>query len=179
MPIIILIASIGILYAGSAPLYKEAGEFRAQIAKLDDALLQTRDIVSLRDGLLTKYNAISSEDLEKLEKLLPSEVDNTYLVLEINQLAEKHSMSLFQTSVVPAPKRAEAAQGETVSAHSLRSVAVEFTILGRYESFRRFMEDLEKSLRISDMGSISFDTASILPTGFTTFNVYLEIYKFE
>ena len=53
----------------------------------NEALNNSKALEDKRDTLTAKYNTIDPNDLIKLQKLLPDNVDNIRLILEIGQIA--------------------------------------------------------------------------------------------
>ena len=89
---------IGIAIAGfflfTSPLYKEITTLKAQVVSYNEALSNSKALENERDKLTAKLNSISSENLDKLHKFLPDNIDNIRLILEIEKLASPYGMVL-------------------------------------------------------------------------------------
>jgi len=93
-PIILIGIAIAGFFMFTNPLYKNISEIRTQIASYNEALDNSKALEAERDKLTQKYNSIDSENLAKLSKLLPDNVDNIRLILEIEKIASPYGMVL-------------------------------------------------------------------------------------
>jgi hypothetical protein len=164
LPLILVAASIGLFVLYTNPAYQGPGgvkSLQAQVASYDDALNKSQELKSVRDQLLSKYNTFASENKEKLLDMLPDNVDNIRLVIDINNIASRHSLAvknleLGNTENSKAVRNAAALGG---SGSSVGSVNLGFTVTADYDRFLAFLSDLEHSLRLVDIESISFDVS--------------------
>lgn len=171
IPIIILLASGGIFFTLIGPLNEEVEATRTQSALLEDALNNTRRIQSIRDDLLDRFNAISVENIDKVEKLLPDNVDNVRLILEVDKVASRYGMLIRDISITSPEEESEDILGPNEEVYG--SIDVQFSISGSYNAFRRFIVDLEKSLRIVDIRQLSF---SVAEEGFVSYSLGVRTY---
>jgi len=81
--------------------------------------------------------------------LVPDQIDNVKLILEIQQLAEKYGLSVQQIDAADAGVR-------TVAGQTLNRVSFTAEMLGFYGDFVDFVEQLELSQRIIDPTSLDF-----------------------
>ena len=76
---------IGIAVAGffmfTSPFYEGISLKKEQIASYNEALDNSKALEAERDKLTQKYNSFDPENLAKLQKLLPDNVDNIRLIL--------------------------------------------------------------------------------------------------
>ena len=94
MPIILIGISVTVFIMFSNPFYKDITQLRTQVASYDQALSNSKALEEERDKLTTKDNAIDPENKRKLEKLLPENIDNIRLILEIGEIAAPYGMVL-------------------------------------------------------------------------------------
>lgn len=172
MRFIMLIILIGI--AGSVfflftnPLYNDMSALNLDVASYNKALDNSKMLESERDKLTSKYNAINSDNLVKLKKLLPDNVDNIRLILEIGQIALPYGMVLKDVKYnAPTASATEAsvAKGTVIQGGSVNEAPkdygifdLEFSTSGTYDNFISFTKDLESNLRIVDISSIAFSS---------------------
>lgn len=152
-------------------------ELREESTRYLDALNKTKEIEQARTGLLKKYNDISAKNREDIEKLLPDHIDSVRLIIDVNNIASKYNMSLKNiglsesdsgTASTPAapvalpapgglepPGMASLSIGPSSGAH-FKATELRFGVTGSYEDFRAFLRNLEQSLRLVDVTSISF-----------------------
>jgi Tfp pilus assembly protein PilO len=145
------------------PTYNDIKELRTEGKSYNEALGNSKALQSERDKLTAKYNSFNKEDLDKLEKLLPENVDNIRLILEIEQLAAPYGMALRNVQYNKA-ETSTTAQNSPFAAGVARqqdrkdygTFDLEFTTYGSYANFLKFLRALENNLRIVDISSISF-----------------------
>jgi len=108
----------------------------------------------------------------KVTKLLPDNVDNIRLVLEIGSLAAPYGMVLKDVKYSAPDNTTNTQTNNNPSAPGAQKVNtdygssdLEFSIEGSYFNFLNFMKDLEKNLRIVDVSSISFSSETAPTTG--------------
>lgn len=186
---ILVIATIGLFYVYVSPTYGEITALRVEKAEYDEALNNSQKVQDARDELLGKYNSFATADLKRLEKLLPNYVDNIRLIIEIDSVASRYNMILkdVQVSVPAAPVGASGITsnvllGEDVLPYGTTELS--FSVLGPYETYRSFVKDLEKSLRIIDITGISFSadndakdaSKEVASSGVFTFKTSLQTY---
>lgn len=159
--IISLLCFVGagaVFFMYTQPTYDTVKNSSARIAQYDEALSKAAELQQLKQSLLSKYNTFNPNDVEKLHKLLPDHVDNVRLILDIDSLAAKHSMAVQNVVVSSSPtaKSSQTAIG-TISASKQKydSLTIKFTSQGSYQQFRDFLADMQKSLRIVDLTSLS------------------------
>ncbi|MCI0542754.1 type 4a pilus biogenesis protein PilO [bacterium] len=147
------------------PTYQETKALRAQEAEYNEALNNTEKVKEIRDQLLSKYNTFSQTDLDRLNKLLPDNVDNVRLIIEIDKIASRHNLDLKDVTVSDSRPRNQArvVAGEG-SSSDLSGVAygtgpVSFSVTGEYAGFLEFLRDVERSLRIMDITDVQVKPA--------------------
>lgn len=158
LPAVILVAAIGLFVAFTDPRYQALKGLIAQAAQYDDALTKAQELRSIRDQLLSKRNTFSSDDIARLGHALPDNVDNIRLIIDINNIASRHNLSLTAITVGNVSDSATARNTLAVGASgdAVGSVTVDFTVSANYTDFLAFLHDLEHSLRIVDVESIQF-----------------------
>lgn len=189
MPIILIIISITLFFVFANPLYSEISVLRGEVASYNEALDNSKALENERDKLTAKYNAINPENLAKIAKLLPENVDNIRLILEIEQIALPYGMVLKDVQYDTAETEANTAGGAPIQGGGVTRTSpkdygifdLSFSTTGTYNNFINFTKDLEKNLRIVDMSSISFSSnnlvvASSNPNSKT---VSTEVYKYD
>lgn len=188
IPIAFLLASAGLVAGYIQPVWsgvtgggstelsgKSIAELHAVERDYNEALLKTREIEVVRDGLLAKHNSIAVGDKEKLHKLLPDHIDSVRLIIDINNIASRYGMSLSnillsapgvqsatqKTAVGQERASVDAAALSTGSPGSVTfdSVRLSFSVTGTYTNFVEFLKKLEASLRIVDITALSFVAA--------------------
>ena len=159
---------IGVAIAGffffTSPIYKEISSSREQIASYSEALDNSKALEAERDKLTQKYNSFDTENLSRLEKLLPDNVNNIRLILEIEKIALPYGMVLKNVkydSVSDDNTMQATTNTQTLTGSNKNYGAwdLEFSTQGTYNNFLNFLKDLENNLRIIDISSIQFSSS--------------------
>lgn len=172
MSIIFILAALGITFGYTNPAYrgssgdpdiskKSVTELLDEKVKYESALEKTREIEEVRNGLLTKYNSVTDADRQKLTRMLPSNIDSIRLIIDVNNVASAYGMSLRDVGISDAPVSA-ARKDNTVSviqSAGYSYVTLTFSVTGTYDNLILFLSDLERSLRVNDVTSLSVDSA--------------------
>lgn len=139
------------------PVYDAIRINQAQIAQYDQALEKAAQLQQIKQSLLARYNAFNPKDIERLQILLPDHVDNIGLILDLNNLAASHAMALENVDVTDSNATAANAASATIGAtpQQYESLTLRFTTHSTYANFEQFLKELEASLRIVDLESLT------------------------
>lgn len=181
----LIVAAIGVMIAGSIffaytkPSYANVGLLKAQIAQYDEALQKAAQLDQLKEDLLNKYNSFNPEDIKRLQLMLPDHADNIGLILELDSIASRYGMAL-ENADVSTDSTATAASDATVesvigSAPKHAAITIHFSTFGTYDNFRSFMRDIETSLRLVDLVSLSIQPDAVVP-GSYLYDVTIKTY---
>lgn len=190
MPVILIGISVAVFFMFSNSLYNDIGGLRAQVESYDSALSNSKALENERDKLTAKENSINPDDLAKLRKLLPENIDNIRLILEIEQIALPFGMALKDVKYNAATDVAKSStgggaavtQGGKAAQSTPKDYGVwdlSFSTTGAYSNFLNFTRALENNLRIVDISSISFSSST--PGGLNPISnsPSLESYKYD
>ncbi len=172
-------ASAGVFFMYTKPTYDASGVIKVQAAEYDAALTKAAELQQLKQALLTQYNSFSKTDTDRLKKMLPDHIDNVRLILDLDNLAGASGLAL-QNVVVSTPAEStsqSAASSISSSGQGYDSVTLSFTTIATYETFLKFLSELQTSLRIVDLVSLSLGsggTSSGVPL--YTFDISLRTY---
>lgn len=178
LPLILAGAAIGLFVLWTNPAYQATKALKEQVGSYDEALDKSQELRAVRDQLLAKRNTFPTQAVEKLERMLPDNVDNIRLIIDINNIAARHNLSLSNVALGTvgdaASERSAAAVG--ASGDRIGSVTVGFAVSASYEDLLAFLADVEHSLRIVDVEALSFGTTGEgLPNyGFTIRTYWLQ-----
>lgn len=157
LPILFLILSAAIFFWYIDPTYARVKDLLASQSEIDQALTRSRELQDVRDQLLSRYNTFPQSGLAKLQKLIPDHVDNVRLILDFDAMASKYGMRVRNVMTEEDNRRANA--GELgPEADPYESVILSFTVTGPYPTFRQFLADLERSLRLVDVVGVQFNS---------------------
>lgn len=172
-PIISIIVAGALFFWYVDPTYKEVQSLRAEEATLSATLSRALELQQTRDQLLSRYNTFTPTDLARIEKMLPDHVDNVRLVLDMDGIASVYGMRVRNVAIDNPQKNQKALTAMGPDESSYESVVLSFTVTGQYDTFRTFMADLERSLRLVDIEGISF---SATDAGLYDYTVALRTY---
>ncbi|OGI58055.1 hypothetical protein A3C60_02345 [Candidatus Nomurabacteria bacterium RIFCSPHIGHO2_02_FULL_37_45] len=168
LPLALIGITISVFFVFTDPMYKDIAQLRTQLASYNEALNNSKMLENERDKLTAKFNAINPENLMKLEKLLPENIDNIRLILEIEQVALPYGMVLKNIKYNTIKDIAQDASGDVATPQGggvgeamnkdYGIWDLEFSTTGTYSNFINFTKDLEKNLRIVDISSIEFSS---------------------
>ncbi len=153
--ILLIVAAIAIFVMYTNPQYADIKVLQSQAADYNKALDQSKTLLAERDNLSKVYNQISPDSLDKLNKMVPSSVDNIRLVIDINGIAARRGLALKNISVDKADSaKTVSTLGPNASGYG--SINLSFDVTAPYGTFIDLMKDLEQSLRLVDVNSVSF-----------------------
>ena len=158
MPILLFGSAIALFVMFTNPTYQAAKSVQAEVFAHDDALNKSKELREMLDEKLAAYNTFVEPDRQRLLNVLPDNVDNIHLIIEINSIAARRNLSLKNVALGSlsdsATTRAALAVG--ASGSPIGSVELGFSVSASYDNMLAFMQDLERSLRIIDIESMSF-----------------------
>ncbi len=171
--IVLIALAIALFAMFTNPRYASVRELSTEQSRFDDALDRSKELVALRDALLSKYNSIKTEDLNRIDTMLPDSIDTVRLIIDINTLASRYGMSIGNISI-GSPDEAQGNGALGPSSDDYGRLSLSFTVLSTYDRFRAFLADLERSLRLVDITSLSFGTPE--QNGLTSYDVTFTTY---
>lgn len=168
-PLILVGAAIALFVVYTDPAYQATKEVKAQVESYDNALTKSQELKKVRDQLLSKRNALVVEDVQKLEKVLPDNVDNIRLIIDVNNIATRRGLTLKNVQLGTISNQANAANPLAVgdSGAPLGSATLGFTVAASYDDFLVLLADLEHSLRVVNVEKISFSAGERAENDYT------------
>lgn len=164
---ILLLATllIGVFYL--FPGWNNFRTLRDETKNLQDTSNELDNIIDKRNTLAATISSVSKEDLARIDQTVPTGPQATTLLVMLDQAASKYSLRLKQTEIetvqskvkVGAPLGGQPTpRGPTVitQKNAYNEFSFSITLVGSYESFKSFLGDVEKRLRIIDIQGITF-----------------------
>jgi len=177
---ILIVLAAGIYFTVTQSAWDAAKQVKLVNDQYISAIANAQQLISVRDKVLNDYNNVSQADRDRLDKMLPSTVDNIRLIIDLNNVAVQHGISLknvravaasAQPASAAAPVQAPSASG--ISAPTLDTVNISFAVTAPYQQFISFMQDIEANLRIMDINHLS---VSVGDNGMYSFQVDMTTY---
>lgn len=162
LPFVLLVGALGLFFGFTNPTYQAAKAIAAENNSYNQALDTAKELRAQREQLLAKRNTFAASDVQKLEQMLPDTVDNIRLIIDINNIAARHNLTLkdVQLGTVSGSSKAPSATAVGSSGDPVGSVDLGFTVTADYDSFQAFLLDLEHSLRLIDVQKLAFKNAA-------------------
>jgi Tfp pilus assembly protein PilO len=170
--IILIIISVAAYFTIINPEYKNIGVLQGEKEEFNVALDRARELQKIRDELNDKFNAFTRNELDKLEKILPDNVDNVRLILDLDGIASKYDMTIKNVSLV----ENQVAISGVQESSEIGEISLSFSVGSPYGEFKRFIRDLEQSLRIVDIQKLSFNSDSDGGEGSMNYNITIKTY---
>lgn len=158
MPILLIVVSVGLFYLHIDPRYETVRGLILEKNQYEEAILKAEELSSVRDELLTKYNALPKEDLAKLERLLPTNLNTVKLVADISSIGGPYGIAIRSINV----KEQATDVGQSVETlekvKPYQTTVISFKFSSTYPNLVSFLKDIEKSLQLVDVRSVTFST---------------------
>jgi len=172
--ILFLAIAVALFFTETQPYFNDISALRVEKNKYEEALANSRELQTLKSNLLSQYNAIPQEDVERLNKLLPPVSDSGSLIVMIENMAKARGLLLKKVDVKEeGQSTGSSAVLGAASFSPYKTVNLSFTISGPYASVLNFFADLGKSLRLVDMNAIGFSSA---PSDSYEYNISAKTY---
>ena len=155
IPIFLIVLSGGLFFSYIDPTYTKMGDLKKEQSEYDNALTKSKELRELRSQLLSKYNTFSVEEIERLEKLLPDNIDNVRLIMEIDHIAVKNGGMIRSVEVNSSASDKDKNGNLGPNLDGYESIRLSFVIESSYDDFINFIDDLGNSLRIVDITNYS------------------------
>jgi hypothetical protein len=160
-PLILIVFSVIAFFAFIDPEYEKVKTLRAEKAQYDVVLAKARTLLSKRDALQEKYREISPADLARIQAMLPDNIDNVRLVLDVDRMASTYGMAIKNISINNTGKATQESKDKKVVVNDSKlydSATITFGISAPYDVFQKFLRDLEDGLRLIDVSAVSIAT---------------------
>jgi hypothetical protein len=183
--LILIVLAIGIYFTYTSGQIAVLNSIQATNNQYLSAIDNAKKLINLRDSVLNQYNAISDVDKTRLNKIVPDNIDNIRLTIDISGIAARHGITATGiTTSADAKSSAATPIANTMPGHgslaagpssngSLSTVTVSFGVTTTYPNFISFLQDLERSLRILNVTGITLSTSA---NGVYTYGVTLNTY---
>lgn len=172
LPIIMICGAGAIFYFFTKPLLAEISDLRLEKSRLEQGLDNARQLKAVRDELLKTAHSFPKGDIDRLSKMLPDNVDNVRLIIDMNNLARGAGMNIRSVKI----KTDEGVSSKDVIADSGQkkgAVTLSFAVSGPYTNFQDFLSRLARSLRLVDVTSVSFGSNE---KNFYDYNIEIQTY---
>ena len=179
-PLILIIISIGTFFMYIDPNYRGTNlsngvrsiqDLQKEDSEYQTALDNTTALKAKRDALVATMEKMSPDDLVKLSQLLPDNIDNIKLIIDMNQIAKDHALTLKNIKLDTGAKTDSTKLGQDSGKSGM--VGLSFSVSATYDNFQNFLKDLQKSMRLVEITDLS---VSGNDTGIYDYSVGMKTY---
>ncbi|MCX6712401.1 MAG: type 4a pilus biogenesis protein PilO [Candidatus Vogelbacteria bacterium] len=162
-----------ILGGGPGENPKGLNELLTEKASYNKTLADIGRIKTKLIDLQKTQSSISQTDLDKLNKFIPSHIDNVNLIIDVNNIAAKQGMTIKNVRVGGATNSVGVTDSNLASPNGILPATMSFSVSGNYQTLLGFLDDLANSLRVVDPVSLSF---AVDEKGLNQYNFEIKTY---
>ncbi len=162
LPLIIFASGVPLFIFFTMPMMDKIREQKDEIARLDEVLVRAEQFETLREKLVGQYNNISKENLDKLDAILPTEVNAVRRALDIERLANESGLKLGgsiggqQVEAVGRGRGVPRGDGSESPEEGPERFSFQIAVTGSYDGFIVFLGKLAQSLTLFNIDSLTF-----------------------
>jgi Tfp pilus assembly protein PilO len=171
---ILILLAIGLFYIFTSGQYQEVKTLQALANQYTNVLQNVSAITALRDNLSVTYSNFSPTEIEQVGKVLPDGIDTVRLALDLDAMASKYGIAIKSVKVNESVNKDASLivlPEETSQTYNRAIIFVSF--VARYQDFKYFLADIESSLRIMNVQSVSFQPTD---SGLYEYQLAIETY---
>jgi hypothetical protein len=161
-PIFSIIISLVIFFFFTQPKFAHIKTVQGEAAQFEGAAAKAAQLNAELTRMLDEKRKYPAEAMEKLDALVPENVDEVKVLNDLNELAKSHNMMFGNVSVTNSDLVSAdgSASGETLSGEyeGLTATNLSFSLIGGYDQFKAFLADVEQSLVMVEVQNIEFTT---------------------
>src|SRR3989344_3773233 len=157
-PLLMIIVAVAVFFRFTDPIFAGIKTLQDRQITLNEGLNNAKKLRGVMAGLLDQRNAMSETDLNNLNKLLPDNVDNVRLIIDINNIAKPYGMSIKGLKIKMPEEKAEDSVTRDKNNAKQAMVVLSFSTSGDYNQFQSFLSDLSQSLRLVDVSVTGFNS---------------------
>lgn len=150
------------------PTYADINDLQDEIGQYDTALSQVSQLQTQLNDKLQQRDAVTSQQLDRLDRIVPSTIDTVRFLIELDRIAAQHGMSVQDVSFSGAPQQfggsgsgsasGAAESGGDQEGIDLNTLEASFSVAGSYTDIQNLLRDLEAASRLMDVVSFSLST---------------------
>lgn len=185
-PFLIMLVCVAMYFVYIKPELVVIDGKKAEYDKYKTVIDEIKEIKTLRDDLASKYESISPEDLNKLDKIIPKEFDPVLFANDINTLIAKHSLKVASLRIEYQRNNEGGITDNTqIGDSTYRTINSSFSVSGDYDKLFEFLKELESSLRIIDVTNLSVKSGVVSnstdknPKNIFTYDIKLKTYSLK
>ena len=168
IPPILIILAVGIFFTFTRGRIDELKTISATNSSYLQAINNSVNLIKTRDTLLASYNNLSVDDKGRLNTMIPDNIDNVRLIIDITNIGSRHGIALkgFTTSATDSSSPSASSVSNLMTSSSSTSaqsssmslttptfgvVTISFSFSSSYDNGISLLNDIQSSLRILDI----------------------------
>lgn len=163
LPLLLVATAVGLFFVFTNAQYLEFKTLLAQRNEYASALGQYNTLEQRRVALVAQKDAVLPANSERLQKIIPDNVDNIRLFLDMQGIAARFRMGVANIRVGDSPASAANSPTSSIGPSDSRSgtITLSFSTTASYENLISFLKEIERSLRIVEIKSIDFKIGTV------------------
>ncbi len=155
--LILIVIALGTYFTVTKSVITDAKAIKDTNDQYATAIKKSDQLIKDRDEVMRRYNSISQEDRDRLDKIIPAGVDNIRLMIDMNAMAVKDGVALksIGASAISTDVNTDSGQSNNNAGPTLSKIKISMGVTATYKQLIGFIKDLESNLRIMDISRLS------------------------
>jgi len=149
-----IVISLSVVYAFTLPFFNNLNALLDEKSRYEEVLEKARNIEEKKNALLAEFNKVSALEIQKVETFIPSSFNFVKLAADIDAVAARYGISVQSIASIDG-SNTDTSIAEAESTPTYGSAIITLSFSASYPNFQKFLEDLEKSLQILDIKSLT------------------------
>ena len=171
--IVLLLLSVGLWYTFTSNQYQDVKKLNTLANEYQNVLENISAVIDFRERLLVTYETFPQAEIDRVNKVLPDNVDTVRLALDLDGMASRHGIAIKNIQATTGsnvdPNLIVLPENESVYGRA----TISFGFISNYQNFMSLLADIERNLRIMDVKNITFQSAD---SGLYDYQVAVETY---
>ena len=158
-PIVATLIGILVFFYYIKPTMDEVSAIQAETEEYADAVRNAGEFNNTLQSLVQKKNSFSALEIDRLEALVPDDVNEVKLLVDLKEMAVQHNMLFGNVSVNEGDDLGTSQGGSALDIEEdFTSSDISFSLIGTYDQFKALLADIERSLVLMEVTDISFSS---------------------
>ena len=159
------------------PSFSEVKQLSLKKSGYNTVLEKSKELAIKRDSVLADYNSISQTDINRLDKIIPNEFNAVLFANDVSTLASGYGITVKDFKINEPKTEVRDVIINQPKNEGFKTITVSFRLSGGYSQFVRFLSDLESSLRLVDVTSLSVKPNSSQASGLMDYLLEVHTYS--
>lgn len=164
LSIAVIAICVGMYFMYIKPMTVDIKLLTAKKDEYTQVLNRVKEIKEKREAVLAEYNSISAEEVDRLNKIIPEKVNSVALLNNLSAIGERYGVAIKDYKLSEADASGRDVLG-TGAPGSYKTTTMSMHLIGRYDQFLNYLEDIEYSLSLIDVVSLNIIPGAPSKTG--------------